>query len=172
MRGLYVAENEASLKNEWSCYLPQVLCIFFSRGVPNFKFHQIPRKRTPPKTNSSHKPSRIHQTPQNGLENKGIPSKFPHRNALFDPKMDDFRTKLGVPLLLWGAFRRFSWKPKRCPNDLARSAAARRICVAVWRSVKLDVCGICEQVHWKIPTFSIPDINSEIVEDEHFKNKR
>ena len=95
MRGLYVAENEGSLQNEWSCYLPQVLFIFFSRGVPNFKFHQIPRKRTPPKTNSSHKPSRIHQTPQNGLENNGIPSKFPHRNALFDPQNGWFQDQTG-----------------------------------------------------------------------------
>lgn len=86
---------KAASKNEWSCYLPQVLFIFFSRGVPNFKFHQLPRKCTPPKTNSSHKPSRIHQTPENGLENQGIPSKFPHRNALFDPQNGWFQD-------LWG----------------------------------------------------------------------
>ena len=89
---------------------------FFSRGVPNFKFHPIPRKRTPPKTNSSHKPSRIHQTPQNGLKNNGIPSKFPHRNALFDPQNGWFQDQTGGTSPSLRSFSPFFMETKKVPQ--------------------------------------------------------
>ena len=117
MRGLYVAENEGSLKNEWSCYLPQVLVLIFFReefqSSNSIKFlgNVHPLRRTvrtnhqesikPPKMDS-----KTMESPQNS---------HTEMHCLI-PKMDDFRTKLGVPLLLWGAFRRFSMETKKVPQ--------------------------------------------------------